>query len=248
MPADDKAAARLALPPDRHRRTNLHGLSGESVTQNTLIESLQIGGQEWQSDSFSTGHLANRFPQTPPVLGLLGADHLSAFDVELDVSHGHMTLWSVSNCTGDFVAWKGLRYVVPLVRHQPNRMIVTVRVNGQNLHVLVDWGARQSLITRDAATRSGLTPAMLAADRKAESWGIDGLHRQTSLHRFEEIRIGPETLHNATLSVADVNLNEADMLLGADFVRNRHVFLSYSARRLFVAPPPGVVVVRSPGT
>lgn len=240
--ADDEAAARFRLPSDPHRRTTLHGLSGETQTQNALVEDLQVGGEEWQSVSLSTGHLAARFHEALPVLGLLGADRLSAFDVELDVPQGRMTLWSVSNCAGDFVGWQGLHYAVALTRHSPNRMIITVRVNDQDLHALVGWGARQSMITRDAIERLGVSPAMLAADRSEESWGIDGLHRPTRLHRFEEIRIGAETIHNATFAVADVHLNEADMLLGADFVRNRHVFLSYSARQLFIAPPPGTPV------
>jgi hypothetical protein len=125
---DEGMAARLALPSDPHSRTTLHGIGGAIISQNTLVRSFEVGGEEWQSMSIATGHLAGKFQETPPVVGLLGADRLASFDIELDVPHGRMTLWNVTNCTGNFVRWAVPHYVDPLMRHSPNRMVPQVEI------------------------------------------------------------------------------------------------------------------------
>jgi hypothetical protein len=56
------------------------------------------------------------------------------------------------------------------------------------------------------------------------------------LHRFAAVRIGSEVLRDQEIEVAPLALPGADMLLGADYLRTRHVWLSYSTQRLFLAP------------
>jgi predicted aspartyl protease len=170
---DETTAARLALPSDAHRRTTLHGIGGQVQTQNTLVESLKIGGQEWQSLSLATGHLATAFHESIPVAGLLGADRLAVFDIELDVPHGRMTLWTVAHCAGDFALQGVPHYAVPLAWHSPNRLVARVEVDGHPVEALIDWGAKSTTITETAATAIGITPAMLAGDRSGTNWGID---------------------------------------------------------------------------
>jgi predicted aspartyl protease len=237
---DEDAATRLALPSDPHRRTNLRGTGGTILTRNTLIDSFEMGGQEWQALSLATGHLAKHFNEMPVVAGLLGADRLADFDVEIDVPAGRMVLWTVTHCTGDFLACAQPHYVLPLARHWPNRMVAHLRLDGQPVAALVDSGADQTLVTPAAAGRVGVTQAMLQADRSGTTHGVDRLEKPVVAHRFEDLRIGREMIHHPGLLVADMNLNEVDMLLGADFLRRRHVWLSYATRQMFVMPsgPP----------
>jgi predicted aspartyl protease len=234
---DQAMATRLALPADPHARTTLHGIGGDFVSQNTLVRSFEVGGQEWLSMSIATGHLAGTFHETPSVVGLLGGDRLASFDVELDVPDGRMTLWSVANCQGNFVAWTMPHYAIPLERHPPNRMVARIEIDGHPIEAVVDWGARSTTITDAVAAGVGVTPDMLASDRTGSTWGIDQTHRTVRLHKFSEVKIGGETFHNVTLPVADLRLREAGMLLGADYMRKRRIWLSYSTRQMFVVPP-----------
>jgi predicted aspartyl protease len=234
---DAAMAARLALPEDAHRRTTLHGIGGDIVSQNTLVRSFEIGGQEWQAMSIATGHLAGKFQETPPVVGLLGADRLASFDVELDVAHGRLTLWNVAHCEGNFVRWNVPHYAVPLARHSPNRMVAKVEVDSHPVEALADWGARSTTITSSVAAGVGVTPDMLASDRPGTSWGVDQTQKTIRLHKFDEFKIGGEIFHNVGLPVADLRLQEVGMLLGADYVRTRRIWLSYATRQMFVVPP-----------
>ncbi|MDR3537436.1 MAG: retropepsin-like aspartic protease [Acetobacteraceae bacterium] len=234
---DQLTVARLALPADARRTTTLHGTGGDVVTLNARVLSLEVGGEQWQSLSMATGRLLRRTQEDPPVAGLLGADRLASFDVELDVPHGRMVLWNVSHCSGDFVPWTVSHYAVPLVRHIPNRMVAEVAVNGQPVSALIDWGARNTVMTGGVANTLGITPAMLMHDRTGTSWGIDQNRTSFWVHPFDELRIGREVFHHVGIQVADVHAQEAGMLLGADYARTRRIWLSYATRQMFVVPP-----------
>jgi predicted aspartyl protease len=234
---DEDAVARLALPADPHRRSTLHGIGGSIESQNTLVRSFEIGDQEWQSLSIATGHLAGKFHEVRLVAGLLGADRLSSFDIELDIPAGKMTLWNVAHCEGNFVPWRLPHYVVPLQRHSPNRMVAKVEVDSHPVEALVDWGARSTTMTAAVAEGVGVTPDMLASDRSGTNWGIDQTQNVVRLHKFGELKVGREIFHNIGLPVADLRLREVGMLLGADYVRTRRVWLSYATRQMFIVPP-----------
>jgi predicted aspartyl protease len=233
---DQIMAVRLGLPSDAHRRTTLHGIGGQVETQNTVVRSLEVGGQEWQSLSLATGHLATEFHDGSQVAGLLGADRLSSFDVELDIPRGRMTLWQVAHCGGDFALSGVPHFVVPLSRHPPNRMVVQVAIDGHPVEALIDWGAKATTVTDAAAAGVGITPAMLAGDRAGKSWGVDRNENLVRLHRFDSFQVGGETLHAVGIGVADLHVQEVGMLLGADYASHRRIWLSYATRQMFVVP------------
>lgn len=233
---DAAVAARLALPADPHARTTLRGIGGDIVTQNARINAFEIAGQEWQAMSIATGHLARRFQEDPPVVGLLGADRLSDFDVELDIPDGKMTLWNVSNCQGDFVRWNRPHYRIPLTRHSPNLMVARVDLDGHPVTALIDWGATTTTVTRPVALDIGVTAEMLAKDRAGTTRGVDLVENEVRLHKFAEMRIGGEKFRDVGVAVSDLHLPNVSMLLGVDFWRSRRVWLSYATRQLFVAP------------
>lgn len=232
-----EAVARLHLPMDPYRTTTVHGTGGTVVNHNTSIRSLRVGGEDWLGSSMATGHLPGRYPDDPPVVGLLGADRLAQFDIELDMPHHRMTLWRIDSCFGDFVPWHAPHYVLPLARYQPNRMVTDVRVDGQPVTALVDWGARTTAITSATAASLGVTTQMLARDRSGDSHGVDQTDIPFYVHRFPELAIGPVRFRNVALDVAPLRVKDVGMLLGADYVSNRHVWLSYSTEQLFVQGP-----------
>ena len=86
------------------------------------------------------------------------------------------------------------------------------------------------------AERLGVGPAALAHDPLTAGSGVDLIAMAGRLHRFAAVRIGSEVLRDQEIEVAPLALPGADMLLGADYLRTRHVWLSYSTQRLFLAP------------
>jgi hypothetical protein len=84
--------------------------------------------------------------------------------------------------------------------------------------------------------RLGLTPEALARDPGGNGTGIGAAPVPMRLHRFAELRIGPDVLRDPSLWVASVHVVPiVDMLLGADWLRSRHVWLSFATKQMFVA-------------
>lgn len=228
------AVALLGLHTDPSRTTTVHGIGGTVVTHDTSVQSFRIGDQDWLGSGMATGRLPIPFQEDPPVVGVLGADRLATFDVELDVPHRRMTLWRVQRCFGDFVPWQTAHYVLTLARYQPNQMIAHIEIEGHPVTALIDWGARSSMITSAAAAGLGVSEDILRQDRSGGSRGVDQNEVPIRVHRFGEITIGPARFHDIALEVGGLRVTNVGMLLGLDFFRTRHVWLSYASEQLFV--------------
>lgn len=230
------AASVLRLPADPQRGARLHGTGGTITTRNALVDMFEFGGVTSPPRSIPTGPLARTFLGGGLVAGIVGASDLAQFDVELDVLNRRMTLWSVTGCAGRFARWDEPYHVIPLTLGQGGLMYTTVQVNGQPVRAMIDWGARSSQLTLRAARRIGVTDAMLANDPAGTGHGIDQTAIALRYHRFEDVRVGPEIFRGLRISVGDLALRDADMLLGMDYARTRRLWLSYATQQMFVAP------------
>lgn len=233
-----EAARNLGLPTNSYRTTTVHGTGGNVAMHNVMIRSLKVGTQDWQGGSITTGHLARPFHEDPPVVGMLGADHLDNFDVELDIPHRRMVLWRVQHCVGDFVPWQVPHFAIRLTRYQPNRMVAHVQIDDHPVTALIDWGSNLTSMTTATATALGVTAEKLARDRSGTSSGTDQNKLAVHMHRFAEVVIGPATFRNVAIEVADLNLPDVGMLLGVDYITSRHVWLSYASDQMFVEQHP----------
>ena len=99
-------------------------------------------------------------------------------------------------------------------------------------------GASASLITAPGMFRLGMTPELLARDPRGNGSGVGPASVPMHLHRFAELRIGPDAIRDPPLWVASVHVVPiVDMLLGVDWLRSRHIWLSYATKQVFVAAP-----------
>jgi predicted aspartyl protease len=231
-----EAVARLELPRDEGHRTALVGVGGRVISVNALMQEFSVGSVELGPRSISVGPLPS-FPEVqPPVSGILGADFLSRFDVVFDVPTLRMLLYDVRNCHGDFMDLPVGAFILPLRRSRANRMLLDVRIDGQPTTAMLDTGARLSVMNTALAARLGVTPATLLADVGGTGRGIDQNTLIYHRHHFPTVQIGPETLLNDTIDVADVSLPDESMLLGADYLQTHRIWLSFSTAQMFVLP------------
>jgi len=233
-----EGVARLNLHTDPLRTTTIHGVGGTAVTYNSSIQSLRLGDKEWMWSVMPTARLPTTYHEEPPVVGVLGADRLSEFDVELDLPRQRMTLWSVTNCQGDFVPWQAPHAALPLARYPPRRMVTPVSIDGHPVMALIEWGSPATTLTTAAAERIGVSAAAMDQDKSGFSRGVDQNLIPFIQHRFDELAIGPFRFHHVILLVAPLEVRNADMLLGANFFSRRHVWLSYATEQLFVQRGP----------
>jgi predicted aspartyl protease len=179
--------------------------------------------------SFSTGDLPGGLPA-----GLLGADILAGFDLDVDIPGRRLTLYPP--CPGIAPPWPEPSVALP-GRLARGRFFIPLVLDGVTVPVAVDTGAEYSLISTRAAQAAGVSPPMLAQDPPAYLTVVGPDQVTARVHRFHEIRLGLESYANPALPVLPLTGNPIDGILGMNYLRHHRLWLAYKSGRVFVGPP-----------
>ncbi len=221
------AVVRLGLAADPGRITRMLGTGGARNVPNALLRSLTLGGAPLPGGSVPVAELPGVPATDPPLAGLLGAPLLQAYDVDLDVRSGRLTLLTPVGCAPAGSA-------IPLQVLESGDLAAPVRVNGAALLAIPDTGTRITLLSNAAAGRLGLDAPVSASTAR----GIDG-QRVTLRHlRLRTLQAGAEVTADMPVSVTELQIAPADMLLGLDWFSQRRVWLSYAAGLMVIRPRP----------
>jgi predicted aspartyl protease len=227
-----EAAATLKLPRDPQHGSVLLGVAGPLHTPNVRVSRFAIGGVVRTDQSIGLGELPP-FPGLRPIVaGLLGADVLSGYDVDIDLPHGRMALYLTHGCAG-FKPWPE-SITVPLERTRSGLVFVDAIVDGSPVRALLDTGARTTLIARRTASVLGISDTVLDAEPRRIGIGIGLSGIDFRQHRFASLGLPGAMEYDKAANIADMKLPGVDMLLGADFLGPRQFWISYSTNRLFL--------------
>lgn len=238
----DDAVRGLGLRRDGWVASTVRGIAGIDQGPDALPRSLRLGTATLRrrtllgDDSVTVGQLPVTQVAGRPIAGLLGRDFLAPFDLDLDLPNHRITLYAVNGCDAWFLPWSTPYAAIPADTPMGTALVVQVLVDGQPLRALIDSGASASLLTAPGMFRLGLTPELLARDPGGNGTGVGPAPVPMHRHRFTELRVGPVTTRDPTLWVASVRVVPiVDMLLGADWLLTRRVWLSFATKQLFVA-------------
>jgi predicted aspartyl protease len=238
----EAAARRLALARDPWVGTTMSGIGGFNARPNANPRSLRLGGVTLvrRTVNHDTSLTVADFPSSEssgvPIDGLLGRDYLSLFDLDIDVPRRRLTLYQPLGCSGRFLPWTGPYVSVPVTQPVDTAMLVPVELDGVTLRGLLDTGANVSLIAAPGLHRLGLDPAEAEPGTHVPVTGV-GPNTTPMAHRtFRTMRIGNVVIDHPTMLIAPIHLIPiADMLLGANWILSRRVWISYATRQVFVA-------------
>lgn len=230
------AALRLGLTSHREYPRSLRSVSGGIATGQARIESLAAAGGGVRDFFVLVGSLSLPSVAGVQPAGLLGGDFLSHFDVDLDLADGRLRLYP-PGCAPARPPWR-IRYTtIPANLSIDGRLFFPVALDGHRLFAFIDTGAQVSTIDTAAAAGLGLSKAEIAGDPAARLRGISAAPVEAHVHRFSWLRIGGETVRGPVLVVTALNLPDADIVLGLDFLHGRRVWFSYQTHRIFLAQP-----------
>ena len=232
-----ETVTRLNLPRDSWNGGLHQGVATYSSNVNAVARSFKIGGIELDNRSLSVAPLAPGNAVSPQFAGLLGADFLFQFDLDIDLPHHTLTLYRNGGCGAGVPPWGVPVVAIPLVKSMTNRLNLAATVDGHPFRAILDTGASVSLISRPNALRAGVAAEALEQDPAVASRGLGTAAFATRRHKFAEMQVGPERLKNVNLLVAGTMLGGGDLLLGLDYLGSRRVWLSYKLRRMFIAAP-----------
>lgn len=231
---DGAKALGLSLQPGLGTFTGLRGIvQGYS----THVKELIIGRwREVEKDYLAMG---SDFGVENVAL-MLGQDVLSAGDVEFDLAHDAIKLFKpLGDCErAELAYWAPEFMVVDILRRTRESpfLRVAITLNGKDVVAVLDTGATYSIISRTAAARVGVEAGGPNTTPYVPSTGIANVSFKTWIGNFSSFILGGEAVQNARIRIGDftsLGFPDGDMLLGMDFFRAHHIFVSYKQGKMY---------------
>ncbi len=224
----------LRLPTDAHHRTRIQGIGGDSISFDAIIQRLELGDTEIPQSGAAIADFPIAANTNPPLAGILGTQIMSDYEVEFNFRIRRVVFWQRTGCANIAPDWPAPYATKPLTRGTGNLVTFDVTIDGHPIRALLDTGARNTTISFDAATRLGISAQSLAGSSVPVMRGSDGNDVFTRAAHVSDIAMGGAHRTNATILVAPLHLQYAEMLLGVDFLQHRDLWISYGAQIAFI--------------
>ena len=201
------------------------------------IDRLVLGGVHFPIERVAAGAFDLHNRSGLDADGLLGADLLLAYDMDIDVPAGVLTLYRSRLCPNVQPPWQEPWIEITGVRTRKDRLLVPFELDGAEGMALLDTGAQGNVLGVAMAHRMGLSEQVLASDPAVRNAGTGGVI-VSRRHIFNRLRVGPivETLPDMVVLPSDFGIGDA--VLGEQFLQGRRVWLSFRNRQIFVSRRP----------
>jgi len=231
------AADRIgAQPPRVQFERRLQGTSGRLPSHEVELHTFDAAGLSipWHRVVVAQVALTKIFSE--PLDGVLGADVLGRYDVEIDLAHQHLLFYERDSCpTGP--PWPGRYTAVSAGRSGAGRLFFPIQLDRHRLMAIIDSGAQRTMLPLSVARSIGLTEATLAQERSVLTREATGELLWGHTHQFSILEVGAEIIRIPELIVADFVLPDAQIVLGVDVLNLRRIWLSYGSLQIFLASP-----------
>jgi tetratricopeptide (TPR) repeat protein/predicted aspartyl protease len=172
-------------------------------------------------------------------IGVLGQNLFRIGDVEYDLARGVIRLMRAEDCGHALLAYwvkpsesysmMDIERATPQSPHTTG----TAFINGARIRVMFDSGAGTSILSMRAAERAGVKPDTNGVVQAGYGMGIGQASVRTFIGPFVSFKIGDEEIRNTRLRFGDIDVESADMLIGADFFLSHRIYVASSQRKLF---------------
>jgi len=229
-PSAAQFGLRLSAAP---RNFRMGGLGGSTDVSVTTVKVFTLAGMSVPSVVFFVGG----GEVGSAAAGVLGQNVLGIADTEYDLANGVVRLMRPNGCGSRPLAYwttsqpsvLDLGATTPLARQTK----AIAQVNGVKIHILFDSGAASSFLSLAAAKRAGIDPKGPGVVAGGLSRGIGRRMFETWLAPVASFKIGDEEIRDTRLRVADIALEDVDMLLGADFFLSHRVYVAKSQGKIY---------------
>jgi len=195
-----------------------------------------------RADSFELGKLTSEhmsFSVFPPhffpdgVAGLIGADVLGNFDVEVDFANSKVNLFRRNDCGEKVIYWPATAWgEADLIESDDNHLVTKVTLDGQSLHAMLDTGAPLSVMEVEyAQSLFGIKDAEL------KSLGKDVYGYPFKSLSFDALSVSnPHILLLPRDKIGFADPRRARLLIGMDVLSKLHIYISYGQQKIYFTP------------
>ena len=231
------AAKRLGVVPHFEYARRMRSLGTAVAGGDARLRTVDLGGMAVPDVRVIVGPVSLPPVAGNPVDGLLGADFLADFEVDLDLVQRRVLLYQPPTCPITGPEWHQPYATIRANRSLHDRLFFPVSLDGHRLAALIDTGAQLTALDAVSATALGITGATMARDPVATLRGAAAEVVKSRVHRFARLDIDGEVVRDPVIAVAGLGLQDADLVLGANFLRWRRVWLSYASHLIFISRP-----------
>jgi hypothetical protein len=188
--------------------------------------------------------------------GILSSDLLLRYDVEMDFPGRKIKYFLPDHCKGKVIYWHpDAVAAVPITIVDKSRLMVPVKLDGQEFNALIDTGAtRTTITTRTAKSVFGLEPG---SPGMTPNGNVNGDPKLTSFtHVFPTLTFQDITVTNPKVGIMPDRIADADhtqqtgnraltngafykipdLILGMDILRHLRIYMAFGEKTLYVTP------------
>jgi len=185
--------------------------------------------------------------------GLLAANMMVNFDIDLDFPRDTMSYISPNHCPGGQAGWKTAQGTVPITLLN-GRIAVKAMLDGQRLDAFIDTGSTQSIMSEKVAKYFFHIPLGAAGDQPIKSINNDPT-LTGYLHTFANLSLGNMTIERPHILILEDRMSRngdrtpqignralahsaritlPDLIIGMNMLKDLRLYMSFSERRLYV--------------
>jgi hypothetical protein len=226
--------------------------AGKDMKHYVRIKKLMLNGMTAEDQNFIV--MGEASAEELPYDGIFGSDFLTAYDVELDIPHGKMNLFTHDHCKGQVVYWTQDYVAVPFTLDASLHLIMTVTLDGQPVRAMLDTGAGPSILSAQTARRTfDFDPVAAGIEPDGEVMSGSGATLSYYKHRFADLDIGGVAFRNTELEIVADKLsriirdhqsvgaleseqNQATSLtIGLHHLSRIRAYIAYGERKLYIS-------------
>jgi len=245
-----EAAEQLKLPIVESD-VKLLNLFGHASSVAARIDTLTLGRLQDKNATLliMPGTSAKDVGEEPLFVGLLAADYMGKYDIELDFAGGKMNYFSSDHCPGKVVYWPTTAIAVVPMRFPDHHVILDISLDGHPQRAILDTGAPGTTLSMAEARR---VFDLTAEDRdKAfehvfQKLSFEGLEVGNPHIAIIPDKVGSKDPNNGFVTgsrlhrIDDLDPTEPKMLIGMNILSKLRLYIAFSENKIYVTPasPP----------
>lgn len=229
-----RASRAVDLPTERSH-IEIQGFGGFATNRVAALPEISIGPWSVKHAAFFVG--PEKWDPGPDVWGLIGADFLQPFDLELNLAENKVNFFLPSDCGDDVVYWPNSGIAKIPLEIDKNLIYLRVKLDGEDIKAIFDTGAYSTLLSLARAdSLFDLTPGDPRLEAAGTAVGVDGNRIATYLHRFKKLQIGDLSFNDPWINIQEFRMRgrSADMNIGYHQMQQLRFYLATHRRVAYV--------------
>ncbi|MBL8781563.1 MAG: retropepsin-like domain-containing protein [Alphaproteobacteria bacterium] len=226
-------ADQLGLAPKKLRTTYYSDVAGGLIKHYVTVPKFTLGGQLTLGESDFLYSPDKDADDIDTYGGTLGAERLSAYDIEIDNTTKTVTLYrSDQFCSGRLVRWTDAWIEIPYTFNDEN-FETKVTIGDDRIKAIFDTGSTRTLMDLDVAKRVfGVGPDSPGVEKAYEATLPSGKKLQFYTYRVKALTISGLTFEDVTVRLGE--FDHMPLVIGMHEIAQLHLYIA-SKRKIIYA-------------